>query len=277
MDEGVPRRRVIVATSDLHADITNPVAIQAMRDEIQQRCAREGLDVAALLVLGDVGESLKGIEECLGILRELAPVRLFIPGNHDLFDTERIGSSVTRYEEILPRVVTEQGFSWGIGERPTMIDDVTAIVTTTAWPQPELTIGDVHLEAVAVREAHHYLPDDYWITKDLRHRALSDAQHALFEKALAAVPPDATRLIVGTHYPLFCEQLEKTDAHPSMAWYVSPRFGVTLRAFHERRPDVSLEVVSGHLHRAVRVDARGIPARVILSGYRAPGCVLIPV
>jgi hypothetical protein len=129
-----------------------------------------------------------------------------------------------------------------------------------------------------VREAHRsYLPDGHWITKDLDHRRMSDAQLALFQKALAGVPASAHRLIVGTHYPIFCEQLEATHAHPSIAWYVSPRFGVALQAFRASRPDLAVEVISGHQHRHVHVMSNGVPARGIQSGYRAPGCVLISV
>jgi len=85
------KKTVIIATSDLHVGHTPIEDIIAMVQEIKQVIEKQVLEVSTLLVLGDVGESLAAIETVLGTLHDLAPVRIFLPRNHDLFDTEMIG------------------------------------------------------------------------------------------------------------------------------------------------------------------------------------------
>lgn len=160
----MPKKKVLIATSDLHLGHTEIEDIVAMVQEIKTVIEKEELSILALLLLGDIGESLKDIEMTLLALHDLAPVRVCVPGNHDVFDTERMGSSLHRYQALLPAVAVRHGYVWGIQDRPIIIDD-TAIVTTTAWPRPETVIGRVELDQRDVRAARENLPDERWITQ----------------------------------------------------------------------------------------------------------------
>lgn len=154
------KRRAVIATSDLHVGHTEIKDITAIVQEIKTMIDKEELCVLALLVLGDVGESMKDIEKTLLVLRDLAPVRVFLPGNHDLFDTEMIGSSLLRYEELLPALAERCGYAWGVSAQPLLLGDV-AVVTTTAWPRTERLIGQVDLDHKDVQAAREDLPDGY--------------------------------------------------------------------------------------------------------------------
>jgi predicted phosphohydrolase len=201
-------KNIIIATSDLHVGHTNIDDVIGMTRAIEELVCREGLRVLALLVLGDIGESLKDIEMTLAVMGDLATVRVYVPGNHDLYDTERMGSSLCRYREHLPTLAARHGYAWGIQDRPIIIDD-TAIITTSAWPRPETRIRQIDLDPREVQAARDELPDGRWITRDLRDDVLSDEQLRLFRQALAAVPKHVHRVIVATHYPIMIEQLRR--------------------------------------------------------------------
>lgn len=268
-------KNIIIATSDLHIGHTTIDDVLEMTREIEELVCHEGLRGLALLVLGDIGESLKDIEMTLAVLGDLAPVKVFVPGNHDLFDTERMGSSLHRYREHLPSLATRHGYVWGIQDRPIIIDDI-AIVTTTAWPRSETIIGLADLDPREVQAARDELPDGRWITRDLRDDAVSDEQLHLFMQALAAVPRDVRKAIVATHYPVLLEQNSK-PVSAYTPWFISPRFGNSLLQWKNERPNIVVEVVSGHLHEHVDVTTDGVRARVIDSGYRRPGYVVVEV
>lgn len=266
-------KNVVIATADLHVGHTAIEDVVEMSREIEERVRREGLRVLALLVLGDVGESLRDIEMTLATLGDLAPVKVYVPGNHDLYDTERMGSSLRRYEELLPALTERCGYAWGISDEPLVVDDI-AIVTTAAWPRPETIIGLVDLDRRDVLAAREDLPDAGWITSDLHDGKLSDEQLDLFTKALCAVPQDTRKIIIATHYPVLHEQNGK-PVNAFTPWFLSLRFGKSLLRWKKDRPHMAIDVVSGHLHEQVDVTIDGVRTRVIDSGYRRPGYVIV--
>lgn len=247
-----------------------------MVEEIEMKVRHEDLQVLVLLVLGDVGESLAAIETSLEILHDLASVKVYVPGNHDLYDTERLRSSLRRYQDLLPALAERNGYVWGVRERPLIVDDV-AIATTSAWPLPETRIGEVDLDMREVREAKCDLPDARWITSDLRDDAISDEQLVIFKRSLAAIPNNARKIIVATHYPIMIEQLRR-EVTAYTPWFISPRFGNALHRWRESRSGTTVvEVISGHLHEHADVVIDGTRARVIDSGYRRPGHVVVEI
>lgn len=268
-------KNIVITTSDLHIGHTSIEDVVKMVREIAERVRREDLQVLALLVLGDIGESLMGIEQGLEALSSLSPVRICVPGNHDLYDSERLGSSRRRYQDLLPALGARHGYAWGIQDRPIIIDD-TAIVTTTAWPRPERRIGQVDLDHKDVQAARDDLPDARWITQDLRGEQLSDEQLVLFRRALSAVPESVHRIIVGTHYPVLLGQ-NRRPVNAYTPWFLSPRFGDALGTWRETRPEAAVEVLSGHLHEHVDVMVDGVRARIIGSGYGQPGYTVVEV
>jgi len=268
-------KNIIIATSDLHIGHTTIDDVLEMTREIDELVCREGLRVLALLVLGDIGESLKDIDQALDVMGGLSTMKVCVPGNHDLFDTERMGSSLRRYREHIPALADRNGYVWGVSGSPIIIDD-TAIITTSAWPRPETRIRLLDLDPREVQAARGELPDGRWITEDLRDDVLSDEQLHLFMQALSAVPQDTRKVIIGTHYPVFSEQNRK-PVNAYTPWFLSPRFGDALRIWRDTRPEVVVEVISGHLHEQADVVLDGFRLRVIDSGYGRPGYVIVEV
>jgi predicted phosphohydrolase len=269
------KKTVIIATSDIHVGQTEIEDVVEMTLEIKKVVEEEELHVLALLVLGDLGESMKDIEKTLLALRVLAPVRVYVPGNHDLFDMERMGSSRRRYDELLPALAKRCEYVWGVSAQPLLLGDV-AVVTTTAWPRPETSIAEVDLDPKQVMDAREELPDCKWITRDLRYDVVSNEQLQIFLQALAAVPKDDRKVIVATHYPIMIEQLQR-DVDAYTPWFLSPRFGDALRTWSEARPELVVEVISGHLHEQADVVVNGLRLRVIDSGYRRPSYAVVEV
>jgi len=282
--------RVLVATSDLHVGKTSLGQVVGMRAEIEARAVREGFFVEALLVLGDIGESLSDIELCLGALSGLAPVQAVIVGNHDLFDTERLGSSLTRYREILPRRIANLGWTWGEDARIVIPGSSTAIVMTTAWRDPSrLPTG----ELVDRKERNALLaelPDGKWVTPDVRDHELADKQLKRFTTALGRVCPTCEHLVIASHFPMFQELVRPDDSVTAAdLFFYSPRFGENLVSnlsqAHNRLSKIT--AISGHIHAPANLILRRplntssaaitIQAHSIDSKYGQPGYVIVPV
>jgi len=281
--------RVLVATSDLHVGKTTLEQVLAMRAEIETGVARDGLIVEALLVLGDIGESLRDIELCLGALSGLAPVQAVVVGNHDLFDTERLGSSLTRYGNILPQRIAALGWIWGEGAPIIVPGSSTAIVMTPAWRDPSrLPTGElVRLKDRTALLAE--LPDGKWITPDLRDDALADEQLKRFNNALGQVNPTCDHLVIASHFPMF-QELVRSDGPVTAAdlFFYSPRFGEGLLNYLSQmnnRPG-KITAVSGHLHAPANFNISGplngnptaitLQALSIDSKYGQPGYTILP-
>jgi hypothetical protein len=151
----------------------------------------------------------------------------------------------------------------------------TALVTTPAWPFPKLRLGDTTLRMSDVMAARGELPDAAWLTADFGDAAVSDSQLRKFQTALNRIPSESTRLIVGTHFPVFTAQLGKREITPRSPWFVSPRFGALLSEFCKTRPGTAIELISGHLHEKRTGRTCGIPWQVVHSGYGRPEFLLL--
>ena len=221
------------------------------------------------------------IRSGLDALHPLAPLRVFIPGNHDLFDSERMGSSLRRYRDHLPALVTEAGWEWG-DSRVHLIGGVqTRIVCTPAWRCPTRLPSGERIPRALRDDLFRELPDAKWLTgiddEDLqaeqlrRFRAnLADARHA-------------SHLVVVSHYPVFAEQIGLSSDQEASAvdmFHFSPQFGAALveaLARYPRPPRAT--VVSGHTHSGrcatIHREAIALETLTVDSGYGRPGyCVV---
>ena len=96
----------IAYTSDIHIDSSKENAM--IPQEILYQLKKNTPDV--FIITGDISHSLKIIEQTLSAFRALSCMKLFVPGNHDIWIETDCPNSYTKYFKILPRVAKENGF-----------------------------------------------------------------------------------------------------------------------------------------------------------------------
>lgn len=69
------------------------------------------------------------LAEVFSALKDAAPIRIYVPGNHELWSRE--GSTAAIYEQHLPKIAEEHGFAY-LDAGPVLVGDV-AIVGNVGW------------------------------------------------------------------------------------------------------------------------------------------------
>jgi 3',5'-cyclic AMP phosphodiesterase CpdA len=258
----------LAVTSDLHLPITPSTAIAGVAREI------DALGADALVVAGDVAESLKDLERCLAILRGLTSCPVWVlAGNHDLWN--RDAGSRSKWERLLPEGVAQAGCRWLEGNAFTMGD--VAVAGTIGWY--DYSAADPSIKASAdvfAREKRHFNMDAYlidWPWTDPEFAALVAGPFLATLDRLEA-DPAVRQTVVVTHVPLLeCQMCRRPDDHD---WgFSNAYFGnLTLGAQVLARKKVT-HIISGHTHvgREGTVqceDGRLVQARVLPSDYHHP-------
>ncbi len=126
--KGKPVR--IVYTSDLHSDATPQNA--ALLPYLARRAVALRPDV--FVIAGDLAESTTAVRQSLEVFRAVPGVRLYLPGNHDLFvegPPESAPTSRDKYERDLPAAAQAAGFK-ALGVHAVTVENV-AFVSVTGW------------------------------------------------------------------------------------------------------------------------------------------------
>jgi hypothetical protein len=268
----------VVYTSDLHVDAGPRNA--ALVEHLAAEAAALRPDV--LVIAGDVADTATGVRAGLQPFRSVAALRLFVPGNHDLYVEGASGlargeTSREKYADVLPAVAAEAGFT-SLGVEPVWCGEV-AIVGTPGW-------SDYSLRDPGLDYCVH--PDHYrrgvWRTQrafDSGHvlwprpgaHTAAGAQPAnvgaawadddwLCEHFLAAfdaalVQARAARALLAVVHVLPCTALVQRGAFAPSAFHDaylgSTRFGARLLQEPRLRA-----VVTGHLHRPAEIDWQGV-------------------
>jgi 3',5'-cyclic AMP phosphodiesterase CpdA len=262
----------LAVASDLHLPLTPVGRIAAMAGEV----AAFGPD--ALVVAGDVGESLDEIEQCLGLLKGAVACPVWVlPGNHDLW-VRWSGDSQRLFEERLPEVVGRAGCRWLEGGA--FVERGVGVAGTIAWY--DYSAADPGVKA----SARDFALNKQYYNNDARMIAWrwTDPEFAArvagpFLAALDRLEADAAvrQTVVVTHVPLLECQMCRDSGNPDWAFSNAYFGNMTLGAEVLRRRKVT-HVVSGHTHvarqgRARAEDGREVAACVIDSDYGAPGWV----
>ncbi len=258
----------LAVTSDLHLPITPAVVIADLAKEVA------GFDPAALVVAGDVAESLEHWPRCLQLLtsRLRCPI-LVLPGNHDLWRGN--GSSLEKWQEKLPQAVRQAGCVWLEGEA--FVQQGVAIAGTIAWY--DYSAADPHIQAPPQEFAdqkHLFNPDATeidWPWTDLEFAELvGQALLATLDRCEADAAVGQS--VVVTHVPLLECQMCRDSGNPRWA-FTNAYFGnLTLGEKVLARKKVS-HVISGHTHVGRRqtltlADGRCLQAHVLDSHYGRP-------
>ena len=285
----------IAYTSDLHSDLSrrNWDLVAA----IAAHAARLGPDV--FVVAGDVAEHADDVGRTLQVLAAIPGLRLYLPGNHDLFietDPGRLDVATSRdkYERILPEVARQAGFE-PLGMEPVHAAGF-ALVGVTGWY--DFTLRDPRLDAVA--GVHNYRAGEwrgvraydrghvYWPRESAAGTALPGAQPAsaagawagdeeLCAAMLARLDAQLRsvrdeRVVVAVLHVLPFAELAVRGAFGDLAFFDaylgSARFGELLRSAPAVRA-----VISGHLHRDADLEIGGlrVVARPVGDARRHPG------
>jgi hypothetical protein len=114
----------LAVTSDLHLPITPSTAVA----DVARAVAEFAPD--ALVVAGDVGESLADVGRCLGVLKLFVSCPVWVlAGNHDQW--ARGATSKRLWAELLPRTVEEAGCLWLEGK--TFVLGGVGVAGSIAW------------------------------------------------------------------------------------------------------------------------------------------------
>jgi hypothetical protein len=258
----------LAVTADLHLPITPASVIANLAREIA------AFEPDALVVAGDVGESMPDVERCLTILKDLVacPV-LVIAGNHDLW--ARSAPSQRLWQERLPEAVERVGCTWLEGKA--FVRDGVAVAGTIAWYDYSAADPSIQASPRTFAENKRYYNNDAvlidWPWSDPDFAA---AVAAPFLETLDRLESDPAvkQTVVVTHVPLLelqmCRRPHDRDWGFSNAYFGNLTLG---RQVLGRRKVT--HVISGHTHVGreglVRAeDGREVAARVLPSAYGRP-------
>jgi hypothetical protein len=267
----------LAVTSDLHLPITPAATIADMAGAIA------GFAPHALVIGGDVAESLQDLEYCLGLFRQMVSSPIWVlPGNHDLW--ARDAPSKLLWNELLPQTVRQAGCHWLEGTA--FVQDGIAVAGTIAWYDYS-GVDPIFQESTETfaKEKRYYNPDATkidWDWSDLQFAALVAEP---FLATLDRLEADAgvRQTVVVTHVPVLeCQMCRRPEY---LRWAFSNAYfgNLTLGAKILERHKVT-HILSGHTHverygKVEGPDGRTIEAWVSASNYRQPawvGLVLDP-
>jgi Icc-related predicted phosphoesterase len=266
----------VACVSDLHVDaLANRAVVAAM---VSHLAAADPPD--ALVVAGDISADAGLLEETLATLAAATPgaVRLFVPGNHDVWVEAREdepAASRTKHDAVLPAAARRAGFH-ALGASGPVVVRGAGFAGTMGWYDYAFR-GDVHAgqpEAFFARRRHgaYVWMDRHFVRFGEDDPAVAQRLAAGLARDLAALAGRAdVHAIVAVTHVLPYRDLVRYSARGDEAWDYccaflgSPRLGEAIDAAGEK---VRL-VVCGHHHVPQDRVLRG--KRVLLTPLGYPG------
>lgn len=261
----------IVAISDLHVDRSeaNAAAVAAVAEEVA--C----LQPEVFIVAGDLSPAPQRIGEVLGAWAGLAPLCLFVPGNHDLWllpEERKAGiTSWEKYGQVLPEVCAREGFHYLPG-RPVVWREV-GFVGTMGWF--DYSLRDRSLDRQIPWEAYERNRYRYIHWNDHRYARweVSDQEVTLamaeeLEAGLKQLGPmGVQRMVAVTHHLPFEDLLPSEEKGPlakRFCWGFlgSALLGKVLLGY----PQV-VHLFCGHLHLLREAQRNGLKMQTCSVGY----------
>lgn len=113
----------VFASSDIHFD--HNLANQQIWKLLYQKCLTEQPEL--LIICGDLAESLQDFNQALSLFKDLDCYKLFVPGNHDLWNRIDIHSNATvKYQVDLPDICANNNWHF-LPSSPIQIKDWTFV------------------------------------------------------------------------------------------------------------------------------------------------------
>ncbi|HET9066972.1 MAG TPA: metallophosphoesterase [Gemmatimonadales bacterium] len=256
--------------SDIHLDRATPAGEARLLKTIREN----GPNTAILT--GDTSHAKRLVSDLERLAAELGGTLHFVLGNHDHY-----GSSVGEVRDaVIAASNGNDSLAWLPPAGVVVLPDGRALVGVDGWADGRLgdplttpiTLNDDRL--IAELAAQHDRR-----AKVVVRRTLADADATRLATLLRrAIDGGHRELVVATHIPPFVECLPPGSriAHPD--WYpllVSAATGRVLRSTATRHPEVSLDVLAGHSHRASDVSILpNLRVRVAPARYGTPEAIV---
>lgn len=271
----------VAFTSDLHVDISqrNWELVPYLNEVLKI------VEPDVFIIAGDVSPQLGDIEYALDCFSGLRCLKLFIPGNQDIWVLSEIiqkqgHDSYEKYYFYLPEVCRRNQFV-PLWMEPVVFGGV-GFVGTIGWYDHALKPGSPEPDYDKVDRA---LVDSVW--SDMRWACWSDISMMIDEKAATVRRPDmevarefnlrldqdleafsreasVEEIVVVTHYPPFSEMITNENGAGGRPLFpVSQDMASILLSY----PKVSLSI-SGHLHNGIDIVVKNIRAVRCPVGYR---------
>jgi len=263
----------LIVTSDTHLGITTLPRIKQLVTDIASH------KPDAVAIAGDIGEGIENVEIVLGEFSSIGVPVCAVSGNHDVWNHDRINTSLKMWETLLPKVAKASGTTW-LENEILIVGDI-AIVGTNGWydySAQEMAYRvspDENFKRKGEFDADAWKVD--WPWNDIEFCALIEPG---FRKRLKEAQENerVREMVVISHSLLFEEQIKrKPDDFRwgfSNAYYGNLTFG-RIVSEHSK----VTHVVSGHSHFGMDavIDMNGHPARVITldSQYNNPAYVIL--
>jgi hypothetical protein len=269
----------VVYTSDLHTDLGPRNA--ALVEHLVAQARVLAPDV--LVLAGDVADTAAAVHTALASFRAVPARRLYLPGNHDLYvegESAFSGGPTSRekFTTILPAVAAAAGFEF-LGAAPVWCGEV-AFVGTPGWydstlrdPALDVAVHPEHYRRGAWRTQRAFDRGHVLWPADTGHPVagvqpaaagpgwaedawLCDFFHGQLDAQLAQAAQ--ARALVAVVHVLPCLAMVQRGVFAACgfhdAYLGSSRYGERLRQESRLRA-----IVTGHLHRARRIDWEGVP------------------
>lgn len=268
----------VAFTSDIHADVTaeNRRLLAFLAQEVR-RLAPEVFAIA-----GDVANDIAGLSSALSVFRDLESVKLFVPGNHDVWvesknAVRRGRDSWHKYLVEIPAACRAHGFHCLAGT-PLVVGRV-GFVGSIGWY--DYSLRDHRLDGdlrTADYDRGEFLDTDsraslwsdsryaVWLRNAeasdwrLRRRTLSTTD--VFARVLSLLEQDLLRiseaksLVCVLHTTPFQECVERRDTpDPFDAYAGSDALGKLLVSLATEKPT---RCICGHLHSPLDITVQGV-------------------
>ena len=263
----------VAFTADLHygRNATGDAAVHALAESLADR------ELDALVIAGDVAlADPRALIECLQLFSETAPLRMVLPGNHDLWTTGRGADSLAIRDRIFPEAVRLAGFH-NLDSTPLTVGDI-GFAGSVGWY--DYSFADPTLDIPRSCYEDKVLPGvSRWNDgRFIRWDHTDESFTALTLEGLRdqfALLADAREIVVATHHLPFEALVRRRKIR---AWSFANAFMGSARTGEVilENPRVRL-CVCGHSHIPADVEVGGVRAVNTGSNYRVKRAVICEV
>jgi hypothetical protein len=256
----------LAITSNLYLPVTHPDRLA----DLARQMAGFGPD--AVVVAGDLAESLADFTRCLKLLRgQLSCPIHVLAGDHDFWARPPYDSS-RLWRELIPQAVANAGCDYLEGS--SFVIEGVAVAGTVAWyDYSSAGMAGMVSDLEFAQKKYMYNADALRIDWEWSDPEFAGLAGAAFLRTLDRLEQDPAvgPIVVVTHFPILEQQLARDRLHGFASAYAG---NLTLGKKVLPRAKVS-HVISGHapLARECRVQRLGLPAvevRVLPGDYERP-------
>lgn len=237
------------------------------------------LEADLLILAGDIGEPLDVFSEALDLFADVAPQRVALAGNHDVWNRDMSYPSRELWEKKLPSTAVAKGYHWLEDENLSI--DGLGIAGSLAWydysgKADEIKMSDddyMRLKSLISNDGKYV--DWPWLDVQIAEM-LSDG---LIERLDLLEQDDAINdVLLVTHVPIFAD-MQRSMGDPEKriadAYYLNLTLGKRVLPYQKLRM-----VMSGHVHigHEKEIERDGLPpltAYTNPSDYGRPAALLL--